>query len=149
MLESKAVRVWFCAPLLMCAIYCGGVLKAQEKQSPVPLATDERNYHIALGDAVQIDVWKQPEITRTTLVRSDGKISLPLLNDVQAAGLTAMQLAGVIHDGLAKHLANPQVTVTVTGIAGETKFLVTPSPTHPLKVTPPVSPDLKQKCCAS
>jgi protein involved in polysaccharide export with SLBB domain len=132
-------------------------LKAQERQSSVPSAIDERDYKIAVGDVVQIDVWKQAEITRTTLVRPDGKISLPLLKDVQAAGLTAMQLAGVIHDGLAKHLTNPQVAVTVTGIAGGTKFLVTPSLeilvnpslTHPLKVTPPVSPDLKQKCCSA
>lgn len=149
MLESKTVRVWFCATLLMCAICCSGVLKAQEKPSSVPSAIGERDYKIALGDVVQIDVWKRPEITRTTLVRPDGKISLPPLNDVQAAGLTAMQLAGIIHDGLTKLLTNPQVTVTVTGIAGGTKFLVTPSPFHPFKTTPPVSPDLKHKCCVA
>jgi len=49
-------------------------------------------------------------------VRPDGKISLPLLNDVQAAGLTAMQLAGVICDGLKKFINNPQVTVSVSEI---------------------------------
>jgi polysaccharide export outer membrane protein len=65
---------------------------------------------------VQIDVWKEPEITRTIPVRPDGKISLPLVNDVQAAGLTAMQLAGVIREGLTKYLTNPQVTVTVAAI---------------------------------
>lgn len=150
MLESKTGRVWFCAILLLCAISCGGVvLNAQQKQSPAPLATGEGDYHIAPGDVIQIDVWKEPEITRTILVRPDGKISLPILKDVQAEGLTAMQLAGVLHDGLAKHLTNPQITVTITGIAGGTKFLVTPSPLHPPKVLPPVSPDLKQKCCVA
>ncbi len=53
---------------------------------------------------------------RTIPVRPDGKISLPLLNDVQAAGLTSMELAGVIRDGLTKYITNPQVTVTVTEI---------------------------------
>jgi Polysaccharide biosynthesis/export protein len=149
MLESKTGRVWFCATLLLCAISCGGVLHAQEKRSPAPLATGEGDYHIAPGDVIQIDVWKEPEITLTTLVRPDGKISLPILNDVKAAGLTTMQLAGVIHDGLTKHLTNPQVTVTITGIADGTKFLVIPPPLHPIKVPPPVSPDLKQKCCAA
>jgi polysaccharide export outer membrane protein len=73
-------------------------------------------YKIGPQDVVQIDVWKEPEITRTIPVRPDGKISLPLVNDVQAAGLTAMQLAGVIREGLTKYLTNPQVTVTVTMI---------------------------------
>ena len=65
---------------------------------------------------VRVDVWKEPEITRTIPVRPDGKISLPLLNDVQASGLTAIQLSNSIHDGLTKYLNNPQVTVTVTEI---------------------------------
>jgi polysaccharide export outer membrane protein len=49
-------------------------------------------------------------------VRPDGKITLPLLNDVQAVGLTPMELADVIHDGLKKYINNPQVTVSVTEI---------------------------------
>ena len=77
---------------------------------------DETEYRIGPQDVLQIDVWKEPEITRTIPVRPDGKISLPLLDDVQAAGLTAMQLAGKIREGLTKYLTNPQVTVTVTQI---------------------------------
>jgi polysaccharide export outer membrane protein len=88
-------------------------------KSPVVVATPattDVDYRIGPQDVVQIDVWKEPEITRTIPVRPDGKISLPLLNDVQAAGLTAMQLAGNIREGLTKYLNNPQVTVTVTQI---------------------------------
>ena len=77
---------------------------------------DETEYRIGPQDVLQIDVWKEPEITRTIPVRPDGKISLPLLDDVQASGLTAMQLAGKIREGLTKYLTNPQVTVTVTQI---------------------------------
>ena len=76
----------------------------------------DAEYKIGPQDVVRIDVWKEPEISRTIPVRPDGKISLPLLNDVQAAGLTATQLGNAIHDGLMKYLNNPQVTVTVMEI---------------------------------
>jgi polysaccharide export outer membrane protein len=87
-----------------------------------PTTTDQE-YHIGPQDVVQIDVWKEPEITRTIPVRPDGKISLPLLNDVQAAGLTAMQLAGSIREGLTKYLNNPQVTVIVSQINSRRVFV--------------------------
>ncbi len=86
-------------------------------------ATTDQEYYIGPQDVLQIDVWKEPEITRTIPVRPDGKISLPLLNDVQAAGLTAMQLAGSIREGLTKYLQNPQVTVMVTQINSRRVFV--------------------------
>ena len=88
--------------------------------APAPLDPD---YRIGPQDVVQIDVWKEPEITRTIPVRPDGKISLPLLNDVQASGLTAMQLAANIREGLTKFLNSPQVTVTVTQINSRRVFV--------------------------
>jgi polysaccharide biosynthesis/export protein len=91
--------------------------------TPVAPAAMDASYKIGPQDVLQIDVWKEPEITRTIPVRPDGKISLPLLNDVQAAGLTAMQLAGVIRDGLTKYLVNPQVTVTVQTINSRRVFI--------------------------
>lgn len=86
------------------------------KPAPTPTADPGADYKIGPQDVVRVDVWKEPDITRTIPVRPDGKISLPLLNDVQAAGLTAVQLANVIHDGLTKYITSPQVTVTVTEI---------------------------------
>lgn len=74
------------------------------------------DYKIGPQDVLRIDVWKEPEISRTIPVRPDGKVSLPLLNDVQAAGLTSVQLANVIRDGLTKYITSPQVTVIVTEI---------------------------------
>src|SRR5208282_5263741 len=96
--------------------------KANTGDPATPALTDPE-YRIGPQDVVQIDVWKEAEITRTIPVRPDGKISLPLLNDVQAAGLTAMQLAGVIRDGLTKFLNSPQVTVTVTQINSRRVYL--------------------------
>lgn len=83
--------------------------------NPVSTAADA-DYVIGPQDVVRIDVWKEAEISRTIPVRPDGKISLPLLNDIQASGLTALQLGKSIRDGLTKYLTNPEVTVTVTEI---------------------------------
>ncbi|HXM94178.1 MAG TPA: polysaccharide biosynthesis/export family protein [Candidatus Dormibacteraeota bacterium] len=79
-------------------------------------AENDAEFKIGPQDVLRIDVWKEPDISRAVPVRPDGKISLPLLNDVQAAGLTAMQLAGVISEGLKKFINNPQVTVSVSEI---------------------------------
>ena len=76
----------------------------------------DASYKIGPQDVLRIDVWKEGEISRSVPVRPDGKISLPLLNDVQAAGLTAMELANNITEGLKKFITSPQVTVTVTEI---------------------------------
>jgi polysaccharide biosynthesis/export protein len=81
-----------------------------------PQAANDPSYKIGPQDVLRVDVWKEPDITRTVPVRPDGKISLPLLNDVQAAGLTSMELAGVIREGLTKYITSPQVTVTITEI---------------------------------
>src|SRR5436853_6477806 len=91
--------------------------KAAAKTAPVQnVAVTDPSYKIGPQDVLRIDVWKEAEISRTLPVRPDGKISLPLLNDVQATGLTAMQLATVISEGLKKYITNPQVTVSVTEI---------------------------------
>lgn len=87
-------------------------------QNPAPSAgtNPEEEYKIGAQDVLRIDVWKESELTRTVPVRPDGKISLPLLNDVQAAGLTPAQLASVLTEGLKKFINAPQVTVTVSEI---------------------------------
>jgi polysaccharide export outer membrane protein len=81
------------------------------------------DYKIGPEDMVRIDVWKEPDISRVIPVRPDGKISLPLLNDVQASGLTAMQLAANIRTALVKYITNPQVTVTITAVNSQRVFL--------------------------
>jgi polysaccharide export outer membrane protein len=110
----------------------GSAGKAAEPAATVAADTD---YRIGPQDVVRIDVWKEPDISRTIPVRPDGKISVPLLNDMQASGLTAMQLAASLRDGLSKYLNNPQVTVTVTEINSRRIYLtgeVTRSGAFPL-----------------
>ena len=90
------------------------VLAAEDVAShPPKAATEDPNYSIAPEDVLTIDVWKEPEISRTVPVRRDGKISLPLLNDVQAAGLTPTQLGSEIVERLRATIVHPQVTVIV------------------------------------
>ena len=80
------------------------------------VTANDTEYKIGAQDLLRIDVWKEDQLTRTVPVRPDGKVTLPLLNDVQAAGLTPMQVAAVISEGLKKYVNNPQVTVTITEI---------------------------------
>jgi len=105
---------------------------ANQEPSTKPSATAvvDADYKIGPQDVVRIDVWKEPEISRTIPVRPDGKISLPLLNDVPAAGLTAMELANSLREGLSKYLNNPQVTVTVTEINSR-RVYITGEVNHP------------------
>jgi polysaccharide biosynthesis/export protein len=87
-------------------------------------ATADPNYVIGGQDVLDISVWKEAELTRTVPVRPDGKISLPLLNDVQAAGLTPTQLAAQITESLKKFVTNPQVTVIVSQINSQRIYIL-------------------------
>jgi polysaccharide export outer membrane protein len=93
------------------------------RQANLPAPVDNM-YVIGAEDTLSIVVWKEPELSTMVPVRSDGKISLPLLDDIQAAGLTPTQLAGVIRDRAAKFLTNPRVTVIVTAMNSKKVFLV-------------------------
>ena len=81
-------------------------------------------YVIGPEDTLHVQVWKEPDLTATLPVRPDGKISLPLLNDVQAAGLTPQQLAASLTEKLRKFIASPNVTVVVSQINSKRIYLV-------------------------
>ena len=76
----------------------------------VPVASD---YVIGAEDVLQVSIWKNEAMSRTLPVRPDGKISLPLLHDIQAAGLTPLQLRDKIAAALGEFMPNPEVSVTV------------------------------------
>ena len=82
------------------------------------------SYLIGPDDTLHISVWKEPELTVTLPVRSDGKVSLPLLDDVTAAGLTPMQLAASVRERLKRYVEDPRVTVVVIQMNSR-KFFVT------------------------
>src|SRR5204863_7238096 len=116
--------------------------KPKDKAGSVPEASRTtsaagRTYVIGAEDTLHIDVWKEPDLTATLPVRADGMISLPLLNDVQASGLTPMQLASSITEKLKKFVADPRVTVTVTQMNSQ-RVYVTGEVSHsgPMPLTP-------------
>jgi polysaccharide biosynthesis/export protein len=95
----------------------------ETKHTVVPATTDPA-YVIGSQDVLDINVWKEPDMTRVVPVRPDGKISLPLINDVQAAGSTPQQLASTVTEKLRKFLTEPQVTVIVTQINSQRVFVI-------------------------
>jgi polysaccharide export outer membrane protein len=101
---------------------------APEVRTPAP--EPAADYVIGADDTLHVSVWKEPDLTATLPVRPDGKISLPLLNDVPAAGLTPMQLAASITEKLKKYIADPRVTVVVTAMNSR-RIFVTGEVTHP------------------
>jgi polysaccharide biosynthesis/export protein len=70
-------------------------------------------YIIGANDTLAINVWKEPDVSRIILVRSDGKISLPLVGEVQASGETPLQLEQIITNRLKTYISDPVVTVMV------------------------------------
>lgn len=76
------------------------------------------DYVIGAGDTVNINVWRNPEVSQSVPVRPDGKITTPLVEDLPASGKTATQLARDIEKVLGKYIQQPVVTVIVTGFVG-------------------------------
>jgi polysaccharide export outer membrane protein len=77
------------------------------------LAVPGDKYVIGNEDVLNVSVWKEPDISRIVPVRPDGKITLPLVGEIQASGITPLQLQAHITDGLRAYVSNPDVTVIV------------------------------------
>jgi len=77
-------------------------------------ARSDDSYVIGANDMLSVNVWKEPDVTRSVPVRSDGKISLPLVGELQAAGQTPRQLEQEITKRLQSYISEPEVTVIVT-----------------------------------
>lgn len=102
-----------------------GTAAAQEPTAPAATATPAvtaiesaiiagaNDYKIGSEDLLDISVWKNPELSRTVPVRPDGKVSLPLVNDIQAAGLTPSELRLQLTQRLAEFIPAPEVAVIV------------------------------------
>jgi polysaccharide biosynthesis/export protein len=113
--ENMKRNLMVLTTVLLCGLFAGAQ-NSGDKDAPAkePLPQTNASYVIGPDDQLHVSVWKEPDLTNTMPVRADGMISLPLLNDVQAAGLTPMQLAASISDKLKKYITDPHVTVEVT-----------------------------------
>ena len=104
------------------------VVKDNVTNSPKPAdavqdAGAGSDYVIGADDTLHISVWKEPDLSETLPVRPDGKISMPLLNDIPAAGLTPLQLKDSITEKLKKYIADPRVTIVVTAMNSRRIFV--------------------------
>jgi len=95
---------------------------ATEQHTATPAVPAD--YVIGADDTLHITVWKEPDMSVSLPVRPDGKISIPLLDDVQAAGMTPMQLAASIKEKLKKYIADPRVTVVVTAMTSQRIYVL-------------------------
>lgn len=77
------------------------------------------SYKMSVGDQLQVTVWKNPELSFSAPIRPDGKIAVPLIGDVMAAGKEPEQLAAVIRNQLKNYIINPNVTVMLMNIQGQ------------------------------
>jgi len=98
------------------------IAEAADAQAPAAAGGDTNRsaapeaYRIGPEDVLQISVWKNEAMSRTVTVRPDGKISLALLNDLQAAGLTALELREIVTKKLADYIPSPEVSVIVSEV---------------------------------
>jgi len=100
-----------------CALALGGCA-TRGGQQPIETQVTDSQYLIGPGDAVNIIVWRNPEVSMAVPVRPDGKITTPLVEDLPAAGKTSTALARDIEKALAKYIQQPVVTVVVTNFVG-------------------------------
>ena len=114
---NKTPILIFC--LLLSLTLVAGQPLAAEKETAAAKQTwsakaGPNDYQIGAGDILEITIWKEPDLSREeVLVRTDGKVSFPLLNDVQAAGLTPLEMKRNMEAGLKEFISNPFVTITV------------------------------------
>jgi polysaccharide biosynthesis/export protein len=97
--------------------------KSDKPEAAPPETPVSSDYVIGADDTLRISVWKEPDLSETLPVRPDGKISMPLLNDIPAAGLTPLQLKDSITEKLKKFIADPRVTVVVTAMNSQRVFV--------------------------
>lgn len=130
MLASLLLAIPSCGiaqePAAPAATTSGQALTTSGNQiQPVALANlNSSSYVIGPEDVLQVTVWKEPTLSGTFPVRPDGMISLVLIGDVPAAGLTPLQLGTNVGDRLKKFVQDPSVSVVVTGVNSQRIFVI-------------------------
>ena len=113
---SLLAGVMFVSTVMAADPVCAQASRTESSERDGARGAAPEEYRIGPEDALLISVWKNDALTRSVQVRPDGKISLPLLNDVQAAGLTALELRDVLSQRLGAYMPSPEVSVIVSDI---------------------------------
>lgn len=124
--------------LLFAAMLCGTLAAAAESADMPSVALPVETYHIGVDDMVQVSVWHNPDLSATVPVRPDGKISLPLVGDVDAAGRTPSQVSADVKERLAAYIRDPQVAVILTELRSNeylSRVRVTGAVRQPVSIT--------------
>lgn len=118
-LQQKMMKLLACSALALSALALGGCASSRgNDQAQAPQVAPDRDYRVGPGDNLSIVVWRNPEVSTNVPVRPDGKITTPLVEDLQAAGKTSSELARDIETALSKFIQQPTVTVIVSGFLG-------------------------------
>ena len=110
---NRSVIVLFVMGMLLAGCSNKGLRKASSEEPKGPKVIDSAQYIIGPEDVLLIEVWREKPLSLNVPVRLDGKISLPLVQDVQAAGLTPLQLQEAIAEKLKEFVDSPNVSVIV------------------------------------
>ena len=110
--------------VLMLAVFGLGCVGTGAPMPPEPAPGEREDYVIGIPDQLQVVVWRNPELSVSVPVRRDGKISVPLVDDVQAEGLTPEELKEVLTEALAEFVTAPDVTVIVQQTLSHTVTVV-------------------------
>jgi polysaccharide export outer membrane protein len=115
-----SIRSWLksVAVLLAVATLAAGCTTTRHPPAPRSAAAPDYNYIIGPGDNVNIIVWRNTDLSSSVPVRPDGKITTPLVEDLQAMGKNPTTLARDVEKALSKYIRDPVVTVVVTGFVG-------------------------------
>ena len=121
MFKINVIKFFVCSFFMLYAVcFC----LAEDVAAGTPQASTDRDYKIGIGDVLQVTTWKEADLTfEKVFVRNDGKITIPLLNDIQAEGRTTMELKKTIETGLAEFVEAPTVTVTLAD-PGSQKYYI-------------------------
>lgn len=141
----------FASTLLLPAVCQQAIVQPGTTGTPAPAASestpgtvsaaDSARYLIGADDSIQVTVWKEPTLSGSFPVRPDGMISLALLGDIPAAGITPMQLGSDITGRLKKFINDPTVTVTVLAVNSKRIFMLGEvQHIGPLILTPDMTP---------
>ena len=129
---STLASIWFSACMLTAAAQTAGkpVIPPSSIEAPAPVPSDggpidSSAYVIGPEDQLQVNVWGQPQLSGPVVVRPDGKISLVLIRDIQAAGFTPTALSNDITKRLSKFFTDdPSVEVTVLAVRSKNIYMV-------------------------
>lgn len=113
-MKSRLFKITTLLVSLLFITSCGNNLKVAKDAPPETSIGIISEYKIGVSDGLQVNVWKNPELSVNAVVRPDGKISIPLIGDMQASGYSATQLGDSVTAELKKFIRNPQVTVIVS-----------------------------------